>query len=328
VDSIVVTQGISAESVQQQLQAGTADMAWDVEPPNVDLATLIASNDPNLILGPPGDYFSRNTYMPINLLSPNEGGALGKVQVRQALQFAVDRAAAVQVSGGPDIGRPLGQAVVSAASGFRGGFDPYPSADHRGDPERARQLLTSAGYPNGLTLKLLYRTSGRGPELAQTVQASLGRAGIRTELVPSTGADFYSKYLQNPENARRGVWDLALAGWVPDWFGNNGRSMIQALFDGRTVGPNSTNYGGYDNPETNRLIDAALSANSAEASEAAWQAAATQIMEDAAIVPLSESKIPVYHSQRLQNCIFSNQSFNCDVTAVWLRGASAGASQP
>jgi peptide/nickel transport system substrate-binding protein len=104
--------------------------------------------------------------------------------------------------------------------------------------------------------------------------------------------------------------------------------MIQALFDGRTVGPNSTNHGGYDNPATNRLMDAALSTVSAEASEAAWHEAATQIMEDAAIVPLTESKIPVYHSRRLQNCNFSNQSFNCDVTAVWLQGASAGASQP
>jgi peptide/nickel transport system substrate-binding protein len=229
-----------------------------------------------------------------------------------------------QVFGGPEVSRPLRQAVVSAAAGFRPGYDPYPSPGDRGDPERARQMLAEAGYPNGLTLKLLYRTSGRGPALAQTVQASLEKAGIRTELVPSTGSDFYAKYLQNPENAQRGVWDLGLATWVPDWYGNNGRSMIQALFDGRTVGPNSTNYGAYDNPEVNRLIDVALSALTDEASIAAWRDAATLIMEDAGVVPLNEGKTPIYRSDRVRNCVFSNLSFNCDITALWLAGASSG----
>jgi peptide/nickel transport system substrate-binding protein len=288
---------------------------------------LLASRDPNLILGPPGEYFSRNTYLPINLVSPNERGALGKLEVRQAIQYAVDRAAIVQVQGGPEIGRPLRQAVVSAASGFMDDFDPYPSSDDHGDPDKARQLLAAAGYPNGLTLKLLYRTAGRHPELAQTLQASLLRAGIRAELVPATPADFYAKYLQSPENAQRGVWDLAIAGWVPDWYGNNGRSVVQALFDGRTIGPNSVNYGAYDSSETNRLIDAALSATSEAASLDFWKQAATRVMEDAAIVPLSEGKEAIYHSRRARNCNFSSLSFNCDVTAIWLEGASAGGTQ-
>jgi peptide/nickel transport system substrate-binding protein len=324
VDSIHIVQGISAESVQQQLQAGTVDLSWDTQPPNVDLALLVASGDPKLILGPPGDHWTRNTYMPINHVSPNERGALRNPLVRQALQYAVDRMAITQVFGGPTLARPLRQAVVSDAAGYIPDFDPYPNPEDRGDPERARRLLAEAGYPQGLTLKLLYRTTGRYPDLAQTIQASLERAGIRAELIPSTGADFYSKYLQNPENAQRGVWDLALAGWVPDWYGNNGRSMIQALFDGRTIGPNSTNYGAYNSPEVNRLIDAALSAASEEESVAAWQAAATRIMEDAAVVPLSEGKEPIYHAERVRNCIFSSLSFNCDVTALWLQGGAAG----
>ena len=56
------------------------------------------------------------------------------------------------------------------------------------------------------------------------------------------------------------MWDIAIAGWVPDWFGNNGRSMIQSLFDGRSVGPNSVNYGAYQNAEVDGLIDRALTA--------------------------------------------------------------------
>ena len=79
--------------------------------------------------------------------------------------------------------------------------------------------------------------------------------------------DFYAKYLQNPENARRGVWDIAIAGWFPDWYGNNGRTVLEALFDGRTIGPNSQNFGGYDNPEVNRLMDQPMTA----AAPAVWK---------------------------------------------------------
>jgi hypothetical protein len=45
------------------------------------------------------------------------------------------------------------------------------------------------------------------------------------------------------------------------------------------------------------------------------------VIED--IIPLNESKQPIYHASRVQNCIFHVLSFNCDVTALWLQGAVA-----
>ena len=53
---------------------------------------------------------------------------------------------------------------------------------------------------------------------------------------------------------------------------------------------------------------------------AAWQDAATRIMEDAGFVPLTESKQTIYHAARVRNCAFHSLSFNCDITAVWLDG--------
>ena len=37
VDRITVTEGLTADSVQQQLEAGTAEMEWDATPPSQDL---------------------------------------------------------------------------------------------------------------------------------------------------------------------------------------------------------------------------------------------------------------------------------------------------
>ncbi len=262
-------------------------------------------------------------YMPINFLSPTENGALKKLKVRQALEYAVDRTAMTQVFGGPLVAQPMHQAVVGGSAGSQAGFDLYPTPGDHGDPAKAKQLLAEAGYPNGITLKLLFRTSALGPQQAQTVQASLARAGIQTVLVQSTGADFYAKYLQNPENAKRGVWDIAIAAWIPDWFGsNNGRSVIEALYDGRSFGPNTSDYGDYLSDSTDKWIDKASSSLTTADATAAWVEAAKQIMGEAGVVPLVQYKQAVYHASRVRNCIFSLQSFNCDIPSLWLAGAT------
>src|SRR6185437_8461738 len=130
-------------------------------------------------------------------------------------------------------------------------------------------------------------------------QAALQAAGFKVNLVPVPSSAFYTQYIQNPSAGSSGKWDIAEAGWNPDWLGNNGRSMIAALFDGRTYGKNSTDWGDYNSPTTNALIDKALSASSASQALTYWQQAAKQIMADAAVVPIGQQKTAVYHSTRL-----------------------------
>jgi ABC-type transport system substrate-binding protein len=320
VDSIHVVMGLSAQSVQQQLEAGTADLSWDQTPPTADLGRLISAQDPNLVIGPDGDNYVVITYLAVNLLGENAGGALRKLAVRQALTYAIDRAALTQISGGTDVSVPLHQAVVSTMSGFRPGFDPYPTPGARGDSAKARSLLAEAGYPNGVPVKLLYRSGGNWPLYAQTLQASLASAGFQVELVQATTSDFWARYLAGPESARRGVWDLAIATWWPDWFGNNGRAAIDVLYNGKNIRPGSSNYGGYDNPEVNAAIERALTAATQEESEQAWKEAATAVTEDVGVVPLFQTKTVRYKSSRVKNCLMSLWSLNCDFTMVWLAG--------
>jgi peptide/nickel transport system substrate-binding protein len=325
VDSVQINEGVDEESTQQQLEAGIGDMGWGTNPSAVALASLVPMHDPNLVIGPPGDNYSMTTYLSVNMIGSKP---LKQLAVRQALEYAVDRTAITQIYGGPIISKPMVQAVVNGAGGFRPGYDPYPSPGDHGDPAKARQLLATAGYPNGVTLKLLYMTSGAGPRIAQSLQASVARAGIRLELLPATASDFYAKYMGSPDNARRGVWDLAAARWGPDWYGGaNGRTVIQPLFDGRSFGPNTNNYGDYDNPVVNAAIDSALAALTPEAAAAAWQKAATTVMEDAGNIPLAQNKMPIYHSDRLQNCIYLLLGSDCDMSVVWLRGAKGARPQ-
>src|SRR4030095_13143415 len=105
------------------------------------------------------------------------------------------------------------------------------------------------------------------------------RAGIDLEIKSYASGDYYGRLLEKAENARRGEWDLALAGWYPDWNGaNNSRSVIQPLFDGRAFGQASMDYGGYDSREVNSLIDRALSLPRFEDARKVWGQAAPPVM--------------------------------------------------
>ena len=58
--------------------------------------------------------------------------------------------------------------------------------------------------------------------------------------------------------ANGGVWDLALANWFPDWYGNAALSFFGPLFSGSPAYPPAgSNFGFYNDPKTNQLIQQA-----------------------------------------------------------------------
>jgi ABC-type transport system substrate-binding protein len=313
VDHMQVTEGLTQDSVQQQIQAGTGDMDWDVVPPAQNLPSLIASKDKRLIIGPSGPYYvALNTYMAMN----EYAGPMKNKLVRQAAQYALNKNAIVQIFGGPRIATAANQVVLPGNVGYIENYNPYPNKNGNGDPEKSKALLAKAGYPNGVSVKLLYQTTDPAPRVAQSMQASLQKGGFKVKLVPTTGADFYGKYMLVTSTAQKQAWHIAAPGWIPDWFGNNGRSVIQPLFTHR--GNGSSNYSGYDSPITNRLVDQALTATSPAAAEALWQKANAQIMRDSVVVPIEFQKFTAYVSSRLKGCVFWFFTINCDPTNVWL----------
>ncbi len=313
VNKIVITEGETPQAVQQQIQAGTVDLGWDVVVPTPDLPGLYG--DLNLAV----HSSAAVQYAVFNEQSPNQNSAMKNPKVRQALEYAIDKAAIVQAMGGSKIATPASQVLGPIDIGYQP-FSLYPTAGSKGDAQKAKQLLAAAGYPHGLTLKLLYPNTSNNPQIAQLMQADLQAAGVKVQMISATQTDFTVNYISNPASGKRGLWDISLLFWVPDWFGVNGRSVLEPMTNGTQYGPNSVDYGDYNSPITNSLIQQALKQPSTATAKisALWHQASVQSMKDAAFIPLATVAVPLYKSTRLNNPVYLPINENYDITNVWL----------
>jgi peptide/nickel transport system substrate-binding protein len=320
VDTINVTETGNQTTNQQILQTSSAagSMEFDSFPPVASVPGLVAqmqhgSKDFNL-----GPSYSSNPYVVFNTVSPNNGGALGKVAVRQAISYAVDRAHLIQDNNGSVISPPLTHILpdgINGAQDVPSGYGPYPY-----NVAKAQSLLKSAGYPNGLTLKLLYRPSSTASvKMYQTLQADLGKAGIKLTGLGVPDADFYVKYLEVPSVAQRGVWDLSLAGWGPDWYGDAATSFFKPLFYGPTsYPPSGSNFGFYSSPAVTALIAKAAAQANASTAATLWAQLDQDVMKDAAIYPITQPLQPNYHASYVHNAVYVPAIQQFDPTNVWL----------
>lgn len=156
-----------------------------------------------------------------------------------------------------------------------------------------------------LELTLVYASgSESAANLAQVVQQELGDVGVKVTLLAVPGADLYTKYLTSETAVKSGAFDIAITGWGPDWYGDNAATFFLPLFNGSAAFPwnGGANNGMYDNPVANRLIQAAVTAP-AEKAPSLWEAADRQVMKDAAIYPIAESKGASYVSRHIANAI-------------------------
>jgi peptide/nickel transport system substrate-binding protein len=313
VDEIDVSETGTQQTIQQELQSGAAnaDLGWDAAVPTGDIPGLLAAKSPQLNLGPT---FGTSPYLLFNTASPNNGSALAKLQVRQALEYGISRTDLIQDDGGPQVSPPLTHILPPGIVGSQQ-IDPYPF-----DQQKAQQMLKAALGGRHLTLKLLYQPAfDYEAKMFQTLQADLGRIGVSVvgEEVPS--ADFYTKYMEVPSVGHRGVWDVALANWFPDWYGNGALSFFKPLFSGPTAyPPQGSNFGYYNNPVANSLIQQAATAATTSQAAALWAKADAQVMADAPIFPITSPTQPNYYSTRVHHVIYVPQLFQFDPTNVWL----------
>jgi peptide/nickel transport system substrate-binding protein len=185
-------------------------------------------------------------------------------------------------------------------------------------------MLSDAGADN-LKLTFLYRPeSDTSKKMFQTIQNDLDAVGITVKGRGVPNADFYTKYLFDPNKAKDGTWDLSLAGWGPDWYGNAALSFFKPLYDGRHLPPNSSNYGLFSDDTLNGLIDQASNEPDLQKSLDLWAQADRRVMEQAAFFPITDPNGASLHASQVHHTIYMPEYQTEDYANVWLDPAKNG----
>jgi ABC-type transport system substrate-binding protein len=203
-------------------------------------------------------------------LLPNSSNAkspLNNKKVREAIEYAIDRPSLAKALGYGKY-EPLTQIVPSTSMAYVAGFNPRPYS-----PEKAKQLLREAGYPDGFETKLLVLESSR--DIAVAVQSYLAAVGIKLKLDVADGGRFFASVF-----GPLGWTDLAL--W---WAGINPDSSDIFVHWGPR--PQTYRFGQIlKSPEYLALCDKALHTYDAAGTQKAFQQVVRQAGEDAMAIPL------------------------------------------
>ena len=317
-----ITLTIGVSSAQTQLadeKANTYDLVQDVGFEPTAIPQMLASKDPKFHIWPWSDTVP---YLVFNLRSPDAKGAMGNVKVRQAFEYGINKVAVQKAYGGPNVAKIINTVIPPGNVGYVNS-NPYPDNNGNGNVTQCKTLLKQAGYPNGVTLTGLYVNDSINTQAFQAIQASLKNCGINLKSKPEPGSSYFTDLGNAPSNNKPGQWDVATsAGWIPDWFGNNGRTFIPPFFQTNCV-VNTINYGCYNNPAMNKLINQAESATSISAAGNFWHQADALAMKDAVIVPLLSQQFPYYSSTRVHNLGATAVAMqpnigDPDITNLWL----------
>ena len=201
--------------------------------------------------------------------------------LRQAINYGFDRALMMKYLRN-SIGIPAERGMVPY--GLPIGTANY---GYSYQPDRVKQLLVQAGFPNGLGLtKVKLLTNASYLDLCEYIQAELAKLGISLEvevLPPSTLREMMST----------GKASMFRASWIADY---PDAENYLSLFKGSNKAPNGPNYTRFYHPMYDAFYEQALKASSDSIRYQIYAKMDSLVMSQAPVVPL-------YYDEAVRFCL-------------------------
>jgi peptide/nickel transport system substrate-binding protein len=282
-----------------ELRKGSADAAVNAVNPDI---TFTLERDPELqIMRAPG---TEVAYLAFNF----RDAILRNQEVRQAIAYAIDRPAIIHYLL-RDAARPAASLLPDQSWAYDGNVQTY---DY--NPERARQLLDSAGFPatNGVRFHVSMKTSTQEStrQLVAVLQQQLRNVGIELDIHSFETATFQS-------DVAHGLFQMYSLRWIG---GNQDPDIFEYVFHSSRMPPNGSNRGFYVNPRVDLLIDQARQSSDQAARAETYAELQTVLAEELPYVNLWYIDNVLIANRRVQNLTL-NPSGNYD----FLKSASLAA---
>jgi peptide/nickel transport system substrate-binding protein len=225
---------------------------------------------------------------------------LRNVQVRRALNYAINRDAIIQST-------LFGMADPATSVMAPSDFGYCAQTPYRYDPELARSMLQSAGA-SGLTVSLIAPTGRyvQDFQAAQNVAGDLRAIGVNVQGPTTMDWPTYVSTIVVPPD--RASVDMHLLGFAPAVL-DAGNAMLQ--LDPNEIPPRGLETSYYDNPAVTALLTKAKVEPDREARYQEYCDAQRLVWEDAPWIFLWTEKFPIIYSSRIVN-VSSNPTESFD----------------
>jgi len=308
-DTISETFGLTVEAAVTAVQNGQAD--WIFDPPPADRLNEIGTKYAAQAHVNPLTafwYLAMNTH-----LAPFDN-----VKVRQALNLAVDRDAAVKLYGGTQLAQPV---CTVLPPGFPGHVDDCQYTKGGGttwkapDLAKAKALIAESGTA-GMEVGITTTDDEVNKAIGEYVQSLLTELGYKATLKPISG-NIQFTYIQNTNNDVQ----LSLTSWYQDYPAASDFLNVLLSCASYTPGSDSSiNISGFCDKDVDAQMQTALTTEQTDPDKAntQWAAVDKAVMTQAPLVPLFTPKLIDFTSKRVGNYQFSRQ-FYMLVIQLWVK---------
>jgi len=289
-DQIVFTPNVNTDQSLLQVKAGQADMDI-IGIPATAAAGLGQQYGVNK-----GRFYVGSTSC-VNYMAMNNARApFNNVNLRKAVEYAIDRPAQVRLLGA-FAGKRTSQLLVPGIPGYKP-FNAYPLKG--ADIAKAKAVGGSA-IAAAPALNVIHTTSTAATNRAQVAEFNLKQVGFKVNDVPTPATNYY-QVIQTRGTTYNFVTN---GGWCADYF--DPFDYLNVLFDGRKLqAANNNNYAYFNNAAFNKGLDHA-SALSGSARAAAYAKLDNDLMAKyAPVVPWVISTDRFFTAPRVKNWIYSS----------------------
>ncbi|GAC1308538.1 MAG: ABC transporter substrate-binding protein [Mucilaginibacter sp.] len=202
---------------------------------------------------------------------------LRKLKIRQVINYAIDKQKMIKY-----LRNSMGTA---GTAGFipmgMPGFDAREVKGYTYNPERARQLLKEAGYPDGEGLpEIVLHTTVGYRSLIEYVQGQLDRIGIKTSVEITQGASLRELVSKNGVNFFYGTW-------IADY--PDAENYLSVFYSKNKI-PYGPNYTGFNNKAFDNLFEQAYHEANDERRYALYRKMDNLVMQQSPVVILYYDK--------------------------------------
>jgi peptide/nickel transport system substrate-binding protein len=181
----------------------------------------------------------------------NEDPIFKHEKVRLAMRYLIDYDG-LGKNVMPYLGVPRASFVQQGAFGA---LDAQAGQPFHLDLDKAKALLTEAGYPNGFSASVLFGTLPHSAPIAQSIQQNAAKIGVKLNLERMANAQLFSRVRGREFQSAMMAWQTS----VPDAYGNASRLVYNP---DNSKEARATQYpswrAAYFDPQMNQKVETAL----------------------------------------------------------------------